>query len=97
MHRGAKTCLDIRTGLGFQAIAEKHATPLEFDCREADCGICIFKVLAGGDHISPPTARETDFLRAMRAEPTERLACQARVHGPATIEIEHFVIPTAKD
>lgn len=78
----------LRKGLGFQALAEKHQTRLEFDCREADCGICIMKVLEGQEHLSPKTPLEQDFLKAMRADPDERLACQCRINGDVTIFLD---------
>ena len=80
----------VRKGLGFQAICTKHNTPIEFDCREADCGICIFKVINGDVNLSPQTLREKDFLKAMKASSNERLACQSRIFGDLEIEIEDF-------
>ncbi|MGE0172571.1 MAG: 2Fe-2S iron-sulfur cluster-binding protein [Oligoflexales bacterium] len=90
IHRGKKTTRLVRKGLGFQALHSKSPTPLEFDCREADCGICIFKVLEGGENLSSMTERERDFLQAMRADPSERLGCQTRIFGPCTIEVESY-------
>jgi ferredoxin len=77
-----------RAGLSFQALAARCATPLEFDCRASDCGICIVKVLAGENQLSPLKENEADFLRAMRAEADERLACQCRIFGDVKIELE---------
>lgn len=86
---GAQT-LETRTGLGFQAICANHQTPIEFDCRKADCGICAFRVLEGSEHLSPPTEPEKNFLAAIRAEPNERFACQVRVFGDVTIEVDYL-------
>ncbi len=83
-----RQCFSLRKGLGFQALAEKHQTRLEFDCREADCGICIMKVMEGMDRLSPPTPPEKDFLKAMRADPDERLACQCRINGDVTVFLD---------
>lgn len=81
---------ELRQGLGFQALAAQQQIPIEFDCREADCGICIIRVRAGAEHLSPKTGEEADFLKAMHAEPDERLACQCRVLGDVTVEVEHI-------
>ena len=70
-----------RKGLSLQAIALKEKLAIEFDCRNADCGICILTVTGGADNLSPQTDRERDFLKAMHADPDERLACQCRVFG----------------
>ena len=80
----------VRRGLGFEAICARHQLPLEFDCRKADCGICIFRVLDKLESLSDKTPAEADFLKAMHAEPHERLACQTRVFGDVAIEIEKF-------
>lgn len=78
----------IRSGLGFQALAAKHETKLEFGCRNADCGICILRVVSGLENLYPCNEKETDFLQAMRADPNERLACQARIKGDVSVELE---------
>lgn len=77
----------IRAGLGFLALQRKSAL-IEYDCKEADCGICLFRVMSGEENLSPPTTREADFLRAMRCDANERLACQCRVFGDVQIRIE---------
>lgn len=82
----------LRKGLGLQALA-RHSQWIEFDCREADCGICICRVNAGAENLSPPTPPEADFLRAMHADANERLACQCRVFGDVSLDIDDFTIP----
>lgn len=77
----------LRRGLGLQALPAAES-PLEYDCREADCGICIVHVLSGQENLSPPTEREADFLKAMRADPDERLACQCRVFGDVRLKVD---------
>ena len=80
----------MRKGLRLDALEAKHKTSLEFDCRKADCGICIFWVRSGRENLSEPAPAEMDFLKAMRAHPDERLACQCRVFGDVEIEVETF-------
>jgi ferredoxin len=86
--RGESHTYTVRKGLGFQALHTREKTSLEFDCREADCGICIFKVLKGQENLSPKTFQEKDFLAAMHADPNERLACQCRIMGDVTIQLD---------
>jgi ferredoxin len=89
IHEGQIKSFSLRHGMGVQALCKRHHTPIEFDCRRADCGICIVTVVTGEDNLSPPTASEADFLKAMRADPDERLACQCRVLGDVTIEVKN--------
>jgi ferredoxin len=77
----------LRAGSGLVAMRAK-GTPIEFDCLKADCGICIVSVVNGSESLSQPTAAEAEFLKAMRAEPNERLACQCRVGGDVHLKIE---------
>lgn len=89
LSKGAPQSYMIRKGLGLTALKSK-CKDLEFDCHKGDCGICIFKVKEGSENLSPPKNVEEDFLKAMRADDDERLACQCRVFGPLTIELEDY-------
>lgn len=89
-HKGEATRHALRKGLGIQALCLREKTPIEIDCREADCGICIVKVMSGAEHLSPMTHAEKDFLKAMHADPAERLSCQCRVHGDVELFVEEF-------
>ena len=80
--------LTVRRGLGFQALCAEHETPIEFDCREADCGICIMHVVKGMEHLSPAVGEEKDFLTAMHADADERLACQCRIMGDVEVVVD---------
>ena len=82
-----KESLSLRTGLGLLALQRKTEL-IEYDCKEADCGICLVRVLSGIDNLSPVTKKEDDFLKAMRCDPDERLACQARVFGEVSLRVE---------
>jgi ferredoxin len=89
-HQGAEVVHKLRRGLGFQALAVAASTPIEFDCRAADCGICVIRIKEHPEHLSPPTTGERDFLLAMRASPEERLACQCRILGDVTVEVDDY-------
>lgn len=88
--RNESQSITARRGLGFQAICAKHNTGIEYDCRASDCGICAIRILAGDGNLSPKTAAEADFLRAMAADPDERLACQTRVLGDVEIQVDYL-------
>lgn len=91
IRRGKETqTITARPGLGFQAICAKYKTGIDFDCRASDCGICAIKIISGAEALSPKTAAEEDFLRAMKADPDERLACQTRFLGDVEIAIDYL-------
>lgn len=78
----------LRKGSGLSALKAKKS-PIEFDCLEADCGICVVRVLKHAENLTVPTERERDFLKAMHAETDERLACQCRLLGPVELKVEY--------
>lgn len=86
---GTETKHSIRSGLGFQALCARDKTPIEYDCRDSDCGICIFRVLKGEENLSAPEEKERDYLKALHADKDERLACQCRILGDVTIAVEY--------
>ena len=86
----ATQVLTVRRGLGFQAVCARTETAIEFSCRQADCGICIVRIDANAENLSPPTVREADFLKAMRADADERLACQCRIMGDITVSTDYL-------
>ena len=83
-----KSVFEVRKGLGLLAATMKHKIPIEFDCKKADCGICIVSVVSGMENLSQHTDSEKDFLKAMHADDNERLSCQCRVFGDIELKNE---------
>ena len=88
-HNGTSSVHQCRKGLGLQALCALENTPIEYDCRSADCGICVVSIHKGSKNLNPVGVKEKDFLKAMNAEDNERLACQCRVMGDVSIEVEY--------
>ena len=88
-YNGESSTHTLRNGLSFQALCAKEKTPIEYDCRDSDCGICIFRVVEGIENLSAPKEKERDYLKAMHADEDERLACQCRVLGDVSIAVEY--------
>lgn len=84
------TTYQLRKGLGLQALCARNETGIEYDCRKADCGICVIKIKNGQQNISEKTSAEADFLTAMRADDDERLACQLRMFGDVELETDYL-------
>lgn len=64
------------------AASAKAGVPLNHRCGgHARCGTCLVTVIEGAEHLSEPGAAETRVLRALKAEPGQRLACQAWARG----------------
>lgn len=73
-------------GTSLQAIADATGADITFGCRTGTCGTCRVRVTEGLSHCSEPSPEERDFLKALGAEPDQRLACQVLVQGDVTID-----------
>ena len=88
--KGEVSC---RAGLGLEALALRYPEifSVEFDCRQADCGICLIRATGAAACLSPLTTPEREFLEAMGFAPSqggqERLAFQARVLSDGEITL----------
>jgi ferredoxin len=45
------------------------------------CGKCLMTILAGQEHLAPPSERELVVLKRNLAEPGQRLGCQCPMPG----------------
>jgi len=67
----------------FLAASVKASVPLPHTCGgHARCGTCLVTVQAGAENLSEMGAAETRVLRALKANPDQRLACQT---GPGDV------------
>lgn len=68
--------------LSLLACATKAGVGLTHRCGgHARCGTCLVSVSAGLEKLSPPGASEQRILKVLKAEPHQRLACQAWAQG----------------
>lgn len=79
--------VDVEVGTTLQQFCDAHETSIVFGCRQAECGACIIRVVAGGENLSKLQTDERNLLNVLCAESDRRLACQCVVVGDVTIEI----------
>ncbi len=77
---------EVPQGTKMPTAAENAGASLQFGCRSGNCGKCRIRVAAGAENLSPPDARESNFLQLINAKPNERLACQTRINGDCSVE-----------
>jgi ferredoxin len=75
--------LRVPSGETLAALASEERMPVVFGCYSARCGICRVRVLEGAENLGPRNEMEESLLGPDRG-PEDRLACQCRVHGPAS-------------
>lgn len=69
--------------------ANKGGAGLNHRCGgHARCGTCKLTVVEGSEHLSEPGAAEARILKILKAEPGQRLACQAWAKGEVCCQVE---------
>lgn len=69
--------------------ANKGGTGLNHRCGgHARCGTCKLTVVEGAEQLSAPGAAEARILKILKAEPNQRLACQAWARGEVCCKVE---------
>ncbi len=68
-----------------------HDIPLMHACGGfGACTTCHLKIKEGAGHVSSMEDEEADRVETAEGnDPTSRLGCQAKVHGPVTVEIQN--------
>lgn len=66
-------------------IAERNQVPLESGCRMGLCGADAIQIVAGADHVTPPSPAEQETLHRLGLPAGCRMACTTRVRGDVTI------------
>jgi 2Fe-2S ferredoxin len=86
---GEPMVVDARDGDSILDTAINSDVPLQHACGGfCACTTCHVQVRSGGEHLSQIEGEEEDRMVTLEGKtPVSRLGCQARVHGPATVEI----------
>lgn len=72
-------------------VARRAAAPLGNSCGGVGiCARCRVHVVAGSDHLTPPTAIETRVSQQRDLAADERLACQAIVRGDCAVTTTYW-------
>ena len=69
------------------AASTQAAIPLNHRCGgHARCGTCLVTIVEGADHLTEQGAAETRVLKALKANPDQRLACQTWARGDVSVK-----------
>ncbi len=82
---------DVRPGVTILSAANQAKVPIGQSCSgDGICGWCKVRVLAGKEHLSPPTELERKLMATYEFEPDERSACLAKVRGDITVTTSYW-------
>ena len=83
---GQEKVIAAESGQTILQIALDHDIPMEHSCGgNGFCNTCLCHVKAGAENLSPLNDREE--MMGVGAD-RDRLGCQARVEGDATVEVQ---------
>jgi len=84
----------MQTGIGtvLLDVSRAHGIPHAAICGgRGRCATCRVRIIEGEGVLAPPSALEADVLTGLSAPQNVRLACQALVKQPGTIEVERLL------
>ena len=80
--------VELERELSLLACATKSEVPLAHLCGgHARCGTCLVTVTSGAEQLSPAGMSEQRILKILKAQPDQRLACQAWAQGNVVCEV----------
>lgn len=80
--------VDATPGESLLDLARRHGLHVWFVCDGRGlCRTCECRIRSGGDQLSPPSPSECESLSESRRMEGFRLACQARVESPGSVDV----------
>lgn len=83
--------MEAKVGERVLNVARRNAAHIGFICDNAGtCQTCRCQILAGAEHISPPSETEQAWLPVSKLAEGHRLACQMIIRSPGEVRIESY-------
>ena len=79
---------DIEVGEELREVCQKNAMTLPFGCENGVCGTCLVSIKEGAENLTEKTDQEKETLEVLLAYDDQRLACQCKVSGDVTFDLE---------
>lgn len=84
--------MEAKVGERLLNVGRRNAAHIGFLCDNAGtCQACRCQVLAGAEHLSPPSEAERAWIPAERLAAGQRLACQAIIRGEGEIRVQSHI------
>ena len=82
---------EVRPGATILAAANQVDVSIGQSCNgDGICGWCKVRVVAGLEHLAPPTPLEAKLIKEKEFAPNERAACLAKVRGDITVTTTYW-------
>ncbi|MDP3970392.1 MAG: 2Fe-2S iron-sulfur cluster-binding protein [bacterium] len=80
--------VEVPDGTGLRKCCQENDMTLPFGCENGICGTCLIAVKEGEKNISEKTEQEKETLEMLMAYEDQRLACQCKVNGDVTFDLD---------
>lgn len=69
-------------------VCQTNDMTLPFGCENGLCGTCLVSIKSGAENLTEKTDQEKETLDVLLAYDDQRLACQCRIKGDVTFDLE---------
>ncbi len=83
-----KRTVEATAGEQLREVCQRNDFTLPFGCENGLCGTCLISVKTDAANLTPKTEQEKETLGVLKAYEDQRLACQCRVQGDVTFDLE---------
>lgn len=80
--------VEAEAGELLREVCQKNDLTIPFGCENGLCGTCLVAIKDGADNLSEKTDIEKETLDALLAYDDQRLACQCKIHGDVTFDLD---------
>ncbi len=80
--------VEAEEGKLLREVCQDNDMTIPFGCENGLCGTCLVSVKEGEDNLSEKTDIEKETLEAILAYEDQRLACQCKVQGDVTFDLD---------
>lgn len=80
--------VEVPAGTEFREVCQENDMSLPFGCENGICGTCLVSIKEGAEHLSEKTEQEKETLEVLLAYEDQRLACQCKVQGDVTFDLD---------
>lgn len=80
--------VEVESGTELRDVCQQNDMTLPFGCENGVCGTCLVSIKEGSEHLTEKTDQEKETLEVLLAYEDQRLACQCKVTGDVTFDLD---------
>lgn len=80
--------VEVEPNTELRDVCQQNDMTLPFGCENGVCGTCLVSIKEGAEHLTEKTDQEKETLEVLLAYEDQRLACQCKVTGDVTFDLD---------